>query len=482
MISWSLLSRQAPPAGIERLMGETDRAGQFSSRVVVLFGGQLFGLVIGVVNGILLARLLGPAGKGNYALVVLVPSTAMVLIQLGLPQAFGYFAARGQTAGIVGKTFTLTAVLCLAAFAILLVILPVLHETIFRGIELPLILAGFLVLPLALNATFTTGVVTGRQAVRLYIAVNMAASVATLILLILILGGLGPSVLAALAVYLIASSIQTVGLVIGARRVSTANPTPERVSYRELFSYGLPMYVGSLTSHFSYRIDVYLIALLIADASAPLGFYSMAVSMAEMVFIFPGAVNTVFFPHVAGSSREDSDRQVAQVSRVTLLLSALAAVLVAVLAAALFQFVLPAFADSMQPLLVLLPGVVALSVGNVTAGYVTGIGRPGIISVIGLAAFAANVVANLILIPPFGIVGAAAASLVSYTLSSLLMTVAAARFAGSSMRAFWVPRRDDVRVVVVNGLGLLRRMRDGLTAGRGDRRSTVGRRGTDDLE
>jgi len=136
----------------------------------------------------------------------------------------------------------------------------------------------------------------------------------------------------------------------------------------------------------------------------------------------------------------------------------------------------------MQPLLVLLPGVVALSVGNVTAGYVTGIGRPGIISVIGLAAFAANVVANLILIPPFGIVGAAAASLVSYTLSSLLMTVAAARFAGSSMRAFWVPRRDDVRVVVVNGLGLLRRMRDGLTAGRGDRRSTVGRRGTDDLE
>ena len=454
-------------------MGETDRAGEFSSRVVVLFGGQLFGLVIGVVNGILLARLLGPAGKGDYALVVLVPSTAMVLIQLGLPQAFGYFAARGQTAGIVAKTVALTVVLCSAAFAVLLLILPFLYETIFRGIELPLILAGLLVLPLALNATFTTGVVTGRQAVRWYVAVNMAGSIATLVLLVVILGGLGAAVLGALVVYLIASTIQTVGLAIGARRVSAANPAPAPVSYHELFTYGLPLYVGSLTSHFSYRIDAYLIAFLVADASEALGFYSMAVTMAEMVFIFPRAVQTVFFPHVAGSSREDSDRQVTQVSRVTLLVSTLAAVLVIVLAALLFRFVLPAFLDSMQPLVVLLPGVVALGVGNVTAGYVTGIGRPGIIAAIGLVSLATNVIANLLLIPRLGIVGAAAASLVSYSLSSLLMTAAAARLSGSSIWSFWVPRRDDIRVLVVNGLGLLRRIGDALGAWRKGRGSAV---------
>jgi O-antigen/teichoic acid export membrane protein len=255
--------------------------------------------------------------------------------------------------------------------------------------------------------------------------------------------------------------------------VSAANPAPAPVSYRELFKFGLPQYVGSLTSHFSLRIDSYLIVFLIADASESLGFYSMAVTMAEMVFIFPRAVETVFFPHVAGSSRRDSNRQVAQVSRVTLLVSALAAVAVIVLAAALFRFVLPAFGDSMQPLVVLLPGVVALGVGNVIAGYVTGIGRPGIIAAIGLVSLAANLIANLLLIPRFGIVGAAAASLVSYTVSSLLMTAAAARFSGSSIWSFWVPRRDDVRVLVVNSLGLFRRLRDGLGAGRKDRGSTV---------
>ena len=52
---------------------------------------------IGIINGILLARLLGPAGKGDYYILVLVPATAMVLLQLGLPQAFNFYAARGQT-------------------------------------------------------------------------------------------------------------------------------------------------------------------------------------------------------------------------------------------------------------------------------------------------------------------------------------------------------------------------------------------------
>jgi O-antigen/teichoic acid export membrane protein len=458
-------------AADEGLMQETGQARAFSGRVVALFGGSVFRLVLGVVNGILLARLLGPAGKGDYALIVLIPSTTMVMLQLGLPQAFSYFAARGQTTGIVTKTFILTAVLCLAAFAVLLLVLPILHQSLLHGIDIELVLAGFLVLPLALNAAFTTGVVTGRQAVRPYVAVNMASATATLVLLIVILGGLGPSVLGALVVYLIASSIQTVGLIIVARRASAVTPNATRASYRELFGYGLPQYVGSLTTHFSYRFDTYLIALLIADPAAPLGFYSMAVTMAEMVFIFPGAVQTVFFPHVAGSLRADADRQVPQVSRVTLLVSIVAAVVVAAAAAVLFRFVLPAFSDSMQPLLVLLPAVVALSVGNVTSGYITGIGRPGISSAIGVVAFAVNVVANLLLIPPLGIVGAAAASLVSYTLSSVLMTVAASRFTGRPIWAFWLPRLEDVRIVIRVGLQLLSRIRVLVMAVGGRRRA-----------
>jgi O-antigen/teichoic acid export membrane protein len=46
-------------------MAEPSRAGAFSGRVGVLFGIQVFGAGIGIVNGIFLGRLLGPAAKGT---------------------------------------------------------------------------------------------------------------------------------------------------------------------------------------------------------------------------------------------------------------------------------------------------------------------------------------------------------------------------------------------------------------------------------
>lgn len=439
-------------------MSGPERGGGFSGRVLVLFGTQIFGAAIGIFNGILLARLLGPAGKGDYYILILVPSTAMVILQLGLPQAFAYFAARGQIARTLTKAMILTGVLSAFAYLVLMAILPVLRQAFLRGIGLELVLVAFLALPLALNATFTTGIVTGRQAVRWYAAVNMTYPVVSTVLLVAILGGLGPSVIGAIAVFLISSTVQTIGFAVGARQVARGVPEARPVGYRELFRYGLPLYPGSLTQFFSARVDAYLIAWLMTDPSAPLGYYSMAVGLAEFVFYFPNAVTTMFFPHVAGSSRDDSDRQVAFVSRVTLLITAAVALALVPMAILMINIVLPAFIASIPPLLILLPGVVALSTTKVVNGYVTGIGKTATSSYVNVFAFALNVVLNLILIPRFGISGAAMASLVSYTSSAVVFSLIASRITGSALREFWIPRPSDVRFIVVMSIELLRRM------------------------
>jgi O-antigen/teichoic acid export membrane protein len=75
----------------------------------------------------------------------------------------------------------------------------------------------------------------------------------------------------------------------------------------------------------------------------------MAVGLAELVFFFPSAVSTLFFPHVASSPREDSDRQVAMVSRVTLLVSGAVAILLIPAAAAMIWALLPAFGPAIPP-------------------------------------------------------------------------------------------------------------------------------------
>jgi O-antigen/teichoic acid export membrane protein len=441
-------------------MQDTDRSGTFSGQVLVLFTSHIFAAGAGIVNGILLARLLGPAAKGEYTFLVLLPASAVVLSQLGLPQAFMYFSARGKTLGVVGKSIVLAAVLAVAGLGGVLGLILLVRDSLPEAIELPQVLIALIALPLALYVTFSTGIVMGRKGVRWYAAINTAYPFITTVLLVIVLGGFGASVNGALAVYLITISIQSVAFAIAARRVTTADRDRTKVSYGELFRYGVTYYPASLASFFSYRVDVYLIAFLAANASASIGYYSLAVGLAEMIFFFPTAVTTMFFPHVAGAPREESDRQVAMVSRVTLLITAMFALLLVPAAAVMITVLLPAFTPSFLPLLVLLPGVVALSAANVVGGFVTGIGRPGVHSSVNVASLVVNIVANLLLIPLFGIVGAAAASLLSYSLSAVLLTTIAAHLAGGSVADFWLVRSSDIRYTLATSATLVRRLRD----------------------
>ena len=173
----------------------------------------------------------------------------------------------------------------------------------------------------------------------------------------------------------------------------------------------------------------------------------MAVSIAELVFYLPNAVSMVFFPHVAGSSREEADQQAPLVSRVTLLLTGGVAVALVPVAFLLISLLIPAFAPALPAMLILLPGVVALSVTKVLTGYATGLGRTGMISIVTIGAFLLNVALNLFLIPAFGILGASTASLISYSASSIALSVVLGRLAGVRATAFWIPRRSDVRYI-----------------------------------
>ena len=58
-------------------------------------------------------------------------------------------------------------------------------------------------------------------------------------------------------------------------------PKLGRVTYFGLFRYGLPSYPNSLSVFFSYRVDAYLIAFLVLDPATALGYYSLAVGLAE---------------------------------------------------------------------------------------------------------------------------------------------------------------------------------------------------------
>jgi O-antigen/teichoic acid export membrane protein len=100
--------------------------------------------------------------------------------------------------------------------------------------------------------------------------------------------------------------------------------------------------------------------------------------------------------------------------------------------------------DCLPAFLVLLPGAVSFSVGKVMISYLAGRGHPGLISIGTIASLVLNVALNIVLIPLFGIVGAALASLVSYTFQAVVALTFASRLSGLSPFRLFVPGREEV--------------------------------------
>ena len=439
-------------------MTQNAGAGSFSGRVAILFGSSILTAAIGVFNAFLFARLLGPEAKGDYYLLFLLPNTAAVLLQFGLPAALGFYAARGRTLRIVRRALTLAISLSAAALVVLFAVLPALQGSLLRGLDPTLVVVTLAVIPVLLISTFTTSIVIALKSVRWYGAVIIGRSLMTTLLFVIVIGILKFGVEGAIAIYIVISTMGMVGFVAGAIYAVRRVPVGSDVSYRELLRYGIPLYPGSLTSFFSLRADIFLLAALVPDPSAAIGYYSMAVTLAELATYLPSAVSSVFLPHIAGSVREDADRHVTTVARATILLTGASALALAPAGTILILLLLPAFTPALPAFYVLLPAVVSLAMTRVVGEYVAGLGKTGLTSVSTVLGFAVNLGANVILIPRFGIVGAAAASLISYSTSALIITLIAARLAHAPLYRFWIPRTADARFIVATAAVLARQV------------------------
>lgn len=452
----------------------TDENRQFTRRVAGVGSTRVVRFVLAMATTFLLSRLLGPAGRGDYALAILVPMTLLALGQLGLPSAFSFFAGRGRAGRsllrwALGLALGISLVLLLGA----LLVLPALTATVLRNAPEDLVRIALVSLPFQFVASFCGAVLIGRQTFLAYNTVLVAQSVLALVLVILLVGvaDLGP--VGAVAGNVVVAVAAAIALAVALRTHTSSTEMAPDLDARELSRFGMRVFPASVTTFFSYRIDVYLLGFLLVGTSnevaAAIGLYTLAVSLAELSFFVPDAVSTVFFPRVAGAERERADEMAPMVSRTTILVMLIVTVGLLPAAYIAVHVVLPDFTDALPAFAVLIPGVVALGVAKVLSSYVSGLGLPTPVTIAAIVSLAVNAVANVILIPVVGIVGAAIASTISYSVNTLLLVGVASRLSHHRPFAFLIPTGAEVarlRDVVASGLRSATRRGAGSRAGR----------------
>lgn len=406
------------------------------------FGGQF----VRLITALLLIALLDPAARGLQSLLVLLPTLLASLTLLGVSSAAPVLLHRTDGTRITEQRLLpnligLGLIVMVLVSVLVLPLLPLIAR--FMSDPYPvtaqMVLLGLLLLPPTLLGDYLRALLAARRDLRqvaLSQSVQALAQLAGALVLVLVLhqGALG-----AVWSTILGAWIGFGWAVWSVRLLGSLWPRWDWAVLRPLLGLGLRGHVGNVVQTFNYRLDALLVQGFLGQAAV--GLYQTGVVLAEMIWYLPNAVSAALLPQIAATN----DTQLTpRIARHTLLLTsvgALGLLAVAWPALALFR---PSYLRAIPPMAVLLVGVVALSIHKVLASDLSGRGLPQYPSFTSTLALIVTLGADLLLIPRFGILGAALASTCAYLTQTIVLLRVYIRLTPVRSRDLLLPQRADL--------------------------------------
>ncbi len=373
--------------------------------------------VIGVITGVLTARLLGPAGRGDLATVYWLPALMVTVGILSLPQAVAYQVSRmpAQDKALTAVSFWLSLGLGLVEAAVLYPLIPfILGQD--KQYLVPISRWFLLYLPASFSGLVLLGIDQGRQAFSRFNILRLLPVVLYLIGLLALWGvrqaTLQNIVIANLSAQVFATAIRAA---VAGRYLLPAEDYAWRELVKSVLERGWTFLLPTLSGILLMRVDM---ALLIRMVPAnEVGFYSVAMSIAIAQIGVSSSLVQVNFPKVAASTPRQAREVLSRQFRWALPPIVGMAILVGACSPLIIRYLFgSAFLPALPPTFVLMTAMAVWSTEQVLENGLRsmGYGVPGAIAnSLGLVVLIASAIP---LIGALGITGMAIALLISVSL------------------------------------------------------------------
>lgn len=391
---------------------------------------------LSLLTGPLLARGLGPTGRGELAAVVVPLSLAPFVLGVGLPVFAVRAAARQVPLGLLIGSLGLVTLAVGGVVAVLSQPISTLlaghqSEKVREFIQVALILS-----PVTIFGGVLSAVANGLERYRLFSVVRLATPLLVFLgtLVAFALGALTFRVAAIIVV--VSNTVPLLLLVTLLRRAA-----PIRFAgglAKNALSFGFPAWLGGLANLSNLRLDQLMMIPFVS--ARQLGFYAVSVNVTALSTALSGAANVGITPRVAAGDHAI----ISQATRLTVLTVAA----ITLSAALIMPIVLPlifgsGFADAVPIALVLLLAAIPQQLVVVLGAAMSAAGRPGGPAQAEFLGLLVTAPGLLVLLPLLGAMGAALVSLAAYSVTCVRLLVLCSKRFGYPISQLVRPGRDD---------------------------------------
>lgn len=380
-------------------------------------GTQVLTLSLGLISGLLLPRLLGPRGRGELAGVTLWPITMAFLGTLGIDRAATFFVAkdREDSSRVVAASLFLGGILCLLTIVVGVGVIRI----ALRRYSPHLVWTSLIFLcctPLLFANSLGTSLLLGRLETRWFNLCRIVQSAMYTLAVVVFFSMKIRSVSGVAAFQACAIAAAALLAVLAVRQKLPPIGCFDWTLTRRMLRYGAQSHFGRMTYYMNERLDQLMMSLFLP--SAELGIYVGAVALADVLMAIPRGVAAVTLAAGASNDLGGAWKSTKHSLVVTVLWLIPAAAGLWALAPRVIPLILgQQFASALLPCRILVVGSCASGLSAVLGEAAGSIGRPMISSYAEMLGLGVTVLLLALLLKPYGAVGAAFASTVSYTAS-----------------------------------------------------------------
>jgi O-antigen/teichoic acid export membrane protein len=437
---------QAPP-----------RASKDSARAI--FGAaavNVISVVLGLLTASVLARTLGPGGRGAYAAIQTLPMLLALVADLGLSSSI--LLEGSQRPKEAGTAFVTSQLATLLLFVPVGVASWIATPWLLESQEPSTIESArvFLLLYVPAMGAFTLAstAVQGMQSFRAWNWLR-AAQMVLWTALLLAAAALGHQSARAYSLLYACSYLIVIPAVIFS--LAKRSPPPWKFApqvLRRMLPYAVSAWATVLPLQLSRRAPQLALAAFVSPAT--LGLYAAAVTISSIIGMFVGPVANVVAPRVASARSDEQPAIFGRFGRMSVIASI--AFGAAAATAAPFAILIlfgRSFAPAILPTWILIMAGTIECVARVLGDALMVLGRPSRVlraELVGLAVMVAGLWLSL---PAHPLVGTALTCLASRAAILAVTTEQCHSALGMSRRHFLLPSVSDLREFVVRGTGLV---------------------------
>jgi enterobacterial common antigen flippase len=380
-------------------------------------------LGMNVLTGIISARLLGAAGRGEQTAIAMWPQLVPMCLTFGLPTALIYGAKRApqREGSLVAAALMLGASGGLVAAALGYLAVPywlghldsrvVLWSQVFM-----------LVVPYGMISPLAQSIMEAHGKFAIENALIFAAALSTMCLLVgLGVAGAANPVTVAMAYTVggVPAGIAGIGYATRLSRPAVRDLVP---AARTLLHYGLRQYGSDLLAALSGNVDQFLVAGFLAPTMV--GTYVVLASLCRVLNLIQQSIGVVLFPKIVGRPLHAMSEDVQRAVRVNVAISLLPTLIIGFGGARLIQLVYGHdFIATGLVIWLLLGDSLFGGISRLLAQTMMAAGRPGLVTLLNAVQFVICIPLSLLLLPRYQMAGVAGAMFAGTTLRLILMIV-----------------------------------------------------------